>query len=122
MVECTGAALASADQFVGRFPDMRSSLGTIRLGKTAYCLVEKPFHTVFILNRKGDELLPPPSAPVAPKNPTAGSLFGLVYVLCVDLGRPQFRVLYSDLVFHNLSSELEYCLTIISQPHGPVLK
>ena len=80
---------------------MRSSLGTIRLGKTTYCLVEKPFHTVFILNRKGDELLPPPSAPVAPKNPTTGSLFGLVYVLCVDLGRPQFRFLYSDLVFHN---------------------
>jgi hypothetical protein len=121
MPECTGAALAPADQFVGRFPDMRSSICTIRLGKTTYCLVEKPFNTVFILNRKGDELLPPPSTPVAPKNPTTGSFFGLFYVLCIDLGFAQFRVFYSHFVFH-LSFELDYCLTGTSQPHGPVLK
>ena len=100
---------------------MRSSICTIRLGKTTYCLVEKPFNTVFILNRKGDELLPPPSTPVAPKHPTTGSFFGLLYVLCIDLGFAQFRVFYSHFVFH-LSFELDYCLTGTSQPHGPVLK
>ena len=85
---------------------MRSSICTIRLGKTTHRLVVKPFDAVFILNRKGDEFIPPRSTPVAFKNPTTGSFFGLLYVLRVDLGFAKFRVFYSHFVFHNLSFEL----------------